>query len=54
MCGAEAPTLARYVFERSANRGNGDHVSVCSSSGAVNYTDACYGNRAAPACAFGI
>lgn len=54
MCGAEAPMVARAVFERSAYRDNGNYVSVCGASGYVNNTNAAYGYRVAPACAFGI
>jgi|GEM_PF-1596774 len=40
--------VARNVFERSANRNNGNNVSMCTSSGNVNNTNAYNGNRAAP------
>lgn len=40
--------VARNVFERSANRDNGNNVSVCNASGNVNNTNAANGNRVAP------
>ncbi len=40
----------RNVFERSANRGNGNNVSYCNASGNLNNNNANNGNYCAPDC----
>lgn len=42
--------MARTVWMRSANRGNGNNVAYVNSSGKANNNNAYNGNRAAPDC----